>query len=242
MKIKKFEHEEDWIKARIGNITGTRLKDIISESNITVENIKNALEKELVPYKKSSKKADLIALLPEDTLKAMKREAPKKIAFYELIAERLGIPSDDESAMERGQRLEPEAIEVFEKETDKKVDSSLIMLTRDDIESIAVSPDGIIGEEEAVEVKCLSSARHIEALLTDQIPKDYYYQVLQYFIVNDKLQRLYFVMYDPRILAKPFFYFTVERAELQDEIDKYLDYQREILDQVNEIVLELTNF
>ena len=72
--------------------------------------------------------------------------------------------------------------------------------SRDDDENIAVSPDGFIGTTEAVECKCLSSARHIEALLTRAIPSEYEYQVLQYFIVNDKLEMLNFVCYDPRFM------------------------------------------
>lgn len=243
MKINKFIHEEDWLAARRGIITGTRLKDIIAKNDITISTIKGVLDKRDAEYKKSAKKAELMALLTDDEIKKLKREAPKKIAFYELIAERLGIPADDESAMERGTRLEPEALEEFAKETGLEVDASLILLQRDDDDAIAVSPDGMIfGDKEAVEVKCLSSARHIEALLTNKIPDEYHYQILQYFIVNDNLERLYFVMYDPRIMAKPFFYFTVERKEMQAEVDMYLNYQREIMEEVNEIVLELTNF
>lgn len=170
----------------------------------------------------------------------VKRGTGKKIGFYELIAERLGIPADDENVMERGIRLEQEAIKEFEKETKKKVNTDLVILTRDDNEYIAISPDGLIGKKEAVEVKCLSSARHIEAFLTQQIPSDYEYQVLQYFIVNDTLNTLYFVFYDPRIIVKPFFYLIINRKEVQKEVEQYLEYQRKTLEEVNEIVNNLT--
>jgi predicted phage-related endonuclease len=172
----------------------------------------------------------------------VKRGTGKKIAFYELISERLGIPADDESAMLRGKRLEAEALQAFTEATGKEVDGSLMLWSRDDDESIAISPDGMIGDTEAVECKCLSSARHIEALLTQKIPSDYEYQVLQYFCVNDQLQTLYFCFYDPRILAKPFFFIEVKREDVQSEVDQYLAYQREVLEEVNKIVLELSNF
>jgi len=199
MKQINYENREEWLNARRGKITGSRLKDIV-----------------------------------------VKKGTGKKIGFYELIAERLGIPADDENAMARGTRLEEEAVAKFVEETKKKVNTDLVIWQRDDNESIAISPDGFIGKTEAVECKCLSSARHIEALLTQKVPDEYEYQVLQYFIVNDTLKTLYVVFYDPRLLAKPFFYLTVNRADIKEDIEHYLDYQRKTLEEVNEIVNKLT--
>ncbi len=199
MQTLKFDTREEWLLARRGKITGSRLKDII-----------------------------------------VKRGTGYKIGFYELIAEKLGIPADDESAMDRGTRLEAEAIAEFVKETGKKVDTSLVIWTRDDEENIAISPDGFIGKTEAVEAKCLSSARHIEAWLTKQIPDEYEYQKIQYFIVNDKLKTLHFAFYDPRLLAKPFFTIEVNREDVKEEVEQYLAYQKKTIDEVNKIVNELT--
>ena len=133
--------------------------------------------------------------------------------------------------MERGSRLEKEAIERFEKETGNKVDGSLLLWTRDDNQNIAISPDGVVigkksSDEEAVEVKCLSASRHIEAYLTKAIPDDYEYQVLQYFIVNDHLKKLHFIFYDPRFatfsdpkrVTLDYFVIEVNRKEVQAEV------------------------
>jgi len=165
----------------------------------------------------------------------------KKIGFYELIAEKIGIPQEDnENPMDRGSRLEPEAIERFQSETNKKVDTSLILWSRDENEAISLSPDGVISDTEAVEVKCLSSARHIEALLTGELPSEYEDQKLQYFVVNDKLETLYWVFYDPRILKKDFFYFTFNRKDLQKEIFAKLEQETLILSEIEEAVNKLT--
>ena len=173
----------------------------------------------------------------------LKRSKEKKIGFYELIAERLGIPADGEDAMQRGTRLEPEAILMFEQETGHKVDTRKKIWMRDDNESIAISPDGDFNDErEAVEAKCLASSRHIEALLTGKIPKDYEYQSSQYFVVNDKLERLHFAFYDPRLLTKPFFIITIERHEIQKEILEAIALERDILTEVTAIVNKLSNF
>ena len=171
----------------------------------------------------------------------VKRGTGEKIGFYSLIAERLAQPADEENPMERGTRLEDEAIQMFKDKTGLEVDTSLVIWQRDDNANIAISPDGFIDDENAVEVKCLSSAKHIEAYLTKKIPDEYEYQVLQYFIVNDNLQKLYFVMYDPRMPEHlQLHYFEVERETLQDDIETYKQYQIEKLAKIDEIINQLT--
>ena len=171
----------------------------------------------------------------------VKRGTGKKLGYYELIAERLATePEDDESPMDRGARLEGEAMVRFAKETGKKVDTSLVLWTRDDNENIAVSPDGFIGKKEAVEVKCLSSALHIKAWLTKEVPDEYEMQVIQYFCVNEDLETLYVAFYDPRISVKDFFYLEIKRKDVQEKVTEYLEYQKVVLDEVEKIVVELS--
>lgn len=201
MKTIKFSNKEEWMQARVGKITGTRLKDLIN-----------------------------------------KRGTGMKKGFYELIAERVATPADDENVMERGIRLEEESLKRFEKESGKKVDGSLVMWVSEENESLAFSPDGVIGKTEAVETKSLNSASHIEAWLTKEVPSDYEFQVLQAFIVNPKLETLYFAFYDPRVPAKDFFYFTITRESQNPLIEQYKKEALEILEAVKEITLELTNF
>jgi putative phage-type endonuclease len=181
-----------------------------------------------------------------------KRDQKNKLAdYYELVCEMLGLPpKDDENPMVRGSRLETDAIERFEQETGITVDKSLIIWTRDDNESIAVSPDGIIGDTEAVEAKCLDSGKHLKAYLTKKIPDEYDLQVLQYFIVNDKLQKLHFVFFDPRVsmftdpegpVAKlEYFEITVTRREVEGQIEGMLTYEREVIAEAKELVNKLT--
>jgi putative phage-type endonuclease len=199
MKTHKYETKEEWLAARRGKITGSRLKDIV-----------------------------------------VKRGTGKKIGFWELVSEGLGVAPEDESAMERGSRLEPEALERFAKESGKKIDTSLVIWTREDDESIAISPDGFVGKKEAVETKCLSSARHIEAFFTQKVPDEYEFQTLQYFIVNDNLKTLYLVFYDPRILVKDYFVLTIERKDKEEDIKQYLQYQKDTMKEVREYINQLT--
>ena len=209
MKILTYEDKAQWLTARLGKITGTRLKDIV-----------------------------------------VKRGTGKKLGYYELISERLSVSEEDfdgyipnETPMDRGTRLQKIALEEFSKQTGKKIDDKLVLWVRDDNESIAISPDGtVIGEEAAIETKCLASARHVEAYLTQAVPDEYEFQKLQYFIVNEKLQTLYFSFYDPRMPAIQFFFLKIERKDNEEDIKTYLEYQRTVLKEVEEIVAKLSNF
>lgn len=198
MRTEKFADRDEWLDARRGRITGTRLKDLI-----------------------------------------VKRGTKPKKGFYEIIAERVAIPHDGENVMDRGLRIEEEAIQRFAKETGKKVNTDLVIWSRDDQPDIALSPDGFIGKTEAVEVKCLNSAAHIEAWITKEIPAEYEYQVLQYFVVNDKLKKLYFVFYDPR-MPRDFFFIEVPRAQVQEQVTECLELERESLARIEEIERLLT--
>lgn len=167
----------------------------------------------------------------------------RKIGFYELIAERLAIEPDDENRMDRGLRLEEEAIEAFENKYGKKVERVGIC-AHDDYPEIINSPDGLIknGKKytEAVEIKCLSSARHLQAVIEDEVPDEFEAQSMQYFIVNPDLQTLYWVFYDPRIASVPLHVIEVYRTEnLQAMADKYLQFQLDQLEEVNAIVERL---
>lgn len=198
MQIKQFNSREEWLDARLGRITGSRLGNLVS-----------------------------------------KRDKTYKQGFYELIAERIAVPASDEAAMDRGNRLEDEAVEKFAAAIGKKVSNELVMWSRDEDENIAISPDASIGKTIAIEVKCLSSAKHIEAWLTKKIPSEYESQVIQYFVVNDKLKKLYFVFYDPR-MPKDLFWLEFTRADMQERVDEYLALERDILIKVSEIEKQLT--
>lgn len=168
-----------------------------------------------------------------------KRDGKPKKGYYEIIAERVALPHNGENVMDRGKRLESDAVDRLIKETGIKFDKSLVLISREDEPDIAYSPDAFKGKTASVEVKCLNSASHIEAWLTKKIPLDYEEQSIQPFVVNDALQKLYFVFYDPR-LPKEFFYFVVERKDIKDKIAFYLALERQMLAEIRQIENELT--
>lgn len=173
----------------------------------------------------------------------VRRGTGEKIGFYELIAERLSVEEEPEDPMERGHRLEDEARKAFEAKTGKTVSTEIGMCLHDDNENIAVSPDGLIDNNgkwtEEVEIKCLSGAKHIKAYLEKEIPDEYTYQALQYFIVNNDLETLYFCFYDPRITVLPFHYIEIRREAVAEQVELYKQYQLEKLARIDEIITQL---
>lgn len=171
-----------------------------------------------------------------------KRGTGKKIGFYELMSERLGIEEAYEDPMERGHRLEDEAIVAFVNRTSKTV-TKVGLCVSDLNENIILSPDGLIEVDgkyrEAIEIKCLSSARHLEAYFTQEVPADYMEQVLQYFVVNNDLEKLHLAFYDPRITSKPFFALEVKREGLEQEIKQCLEYQLATIAEIESLLTSL---
>lgn len=193
--IKVSQNTDEWLEARKGRITGSKLKDIL-----------------------------------------VKRGNGRKIGFYQLIADKLAIDEVPIDAMQRGHDLEQEAVDAFEQATGISVETNLGMWVHDKYEDIAISPDGAIKENgkytKAVEVKCLNSARHLQAIIENDIPYDYIDQATQYFIVNEDLKMLYFVFYDPRLTTQPLHIVEIKREQLEGNIKSAFDYQVKVLEEV----------
>jgi predicted phage-related endonuclease len=207
MKIKKFQrkNKDGWLSARLGKISGTKAKNILTLRG-------NSIKK----------------------------------GFYELIYEKLVLAGKaslktGEDPMKRGLKLESRAIKLFEKKAGKKTKKDLVIWISDENENLIVSPDAVISETEAVENKCLSPESHIEAYLTGKIPSEYEFQALQYFIINENLQKLYFCFYDPRFKIEKlqFFYIEILRSSLLDDIIKYKAEQIKVISEVENIVEQL---
>lgn len=174
------------------------------------------------------------------TLKAiMGTPNARQDAIYEIIAERLTVGVDEEenyeNPMDRGIRLEPDAIAAFELETNKQVQRTGFAQDNEN-PLIANSPDGLIGEEEAVEAKCMGGKNHVKMWLTNKVPDEYKWQVIQYFVVNDKLKKLYFIGWRPEITVHPLHIIEVQRENIAIDIEKARKFQGAFLQEVDSIL------
>lgn len=241
MKTITYDSRESWEQDRKGKITGSTLDDVFSVKEVTKEDIMKVLDVHEIEYKKTAKKEELMALVPEDASDEVKAKLVKKLQFYELVAHKVSVPEEGmEDPMERGSRLEEEALKVFAEKFGKKVSNELVMWVSDANDSLAYSPDGVISEEEVVETKCLSSAWHLYIHYEKDIPSQYRKQNLQAFIVNDKLQKLHFVCYDPRIPSLPIHWTTITREDVENDIALYKQYELQLMEELNALVTELT--
>jgi len=108
-----------------------------------------------------------------------KPSASKKTYIYELVAERFSGMSDEqyESAwMGRGSALEMEARRAYEMITDRRVDQ-VGFCYLDERKAIGCSPDGLVGDNGLIEIKCPKAHNHIRYLLGGKTPAEYYPQV-----------------------------------------------------------------
>ncbi|OQB05449.1 MAG: YqaJ-like viral recombinase domain protein [Parcubacteria group bacterium ADurb.Bin216] len=173
-------------------------------------------------------------------------KAVKDNYFYEALAERLSLQSvKEQSDLDRGVEMEDVALAEFEAKTGKIV-QQVGFCTRDDNQFIGNSPDGLIENNgkytEALEIKCPSSAKHLRYIEENKIPEEYYAQCIQYFIVNDDLQTLYFMSYDDRIPGWEVFIKEMHRDEILEDIEYYKERQEEFIKEIDEAVSRYISF
>jgi putative phage-type endonuclease len=148
----------------------------------------------------------------------------------ELIAERLtGSPAGrySNAAMAWGTEMEPEARSAYEYNRAASVEQVAFVL-HPTIADSGASPDGLVGEDGLVEIKCPETHTHIETLLGQAVPGKYVTQ-MQWQMACTGRAWCDFVSYDPR-LPEPmrFFCKRVMRdaaliAELEREVVTFLN-------------------
>lgn len=144
--------------------------------------------------------------------------------------------------MQRGTNEEPFAIKEYKERTGKDIQEFGLIL-HEKYPFIGVSPDGLTGDlKHAVEVKNPNSSTHARYLVDGKLPKKYYWQVVQYFVVIDTLETLDFISHDSRVKLDKLKLMVcpVTRKEIQEDADKALNAMLQIKKEVDEIISELT--
>jgi hypothetical protein len=90
----------------------------------------------------------------------------------------LGAPAEtyQSAAMDRGQELEGEAREYYALVRGEEVEEAGLCYL-DEARRVGCSPDGLVGEDGGLELKCPGVPKHIEYLLTGCCPPEYVHQV-----------------------------------------------------------------
>lgn len=130
-------------------------------------------------------------------------------------------------AMEFGIENEPVALAAYEMARDVEVGDGGFFL-HDTISRFAASPDGLIGSDGLVEIKCPTTATHIDYMITGIVPEAYQPQMLAQMACTGR-QWCDFVSFDPRLPKKlQLFVRRFPRddgriAEMESEVLKFLE-------------------
>ena len=221
INVSQAENTEEWLRARLGRLTGTKI------DAAKLNEYKTGAHKGM--YKTGAGFWDIIA---EYMAVPPTSENPADRGH------RLENENAEKTFIKQG-------IDLDEVEFDTK------LWVSDDYPWLACSPDAHEKTDTptyAVECKSLSSAHHLEAVVPfamargkgspeefekllptvnwestrdfDYIPTKYQPQVVQYFVVNEKLETLWFSMYDPRVVIPELQHVVmlVKREDILDEI------------------------
>jgi putative phage-type endonuclease len=120
----------------------------------------------------------------------------------EIIVEILtGLPADTyvSKEMQWGAEQEPFARAAYEIHQDVMV-TTVGFATHPEISRFGASPDGLVGDDGLVEIKCPNTATHLEYLLAGVVPSEYEPQMLTAMACTGR-QWCDFVSFDPRMPA-----------------------------------------
>ena len=118
----------------------------------------------------------------------------------QLVCERMTqtvAESFTNAAMQWGTETEPLARAAYEAYADVLVDE-VPMIAHPTIEAAGASPDGLVGDDGLVEIKCPNTATHIDTLLSQTVPGKYNTQ-MQWQMACTGRQWCDFVSFDPRM-------------------------------------------
>ncbi|MBS4051909.1 MAG: YqaJ viral recombinase family protein [Methylomonas sp.] len=126
--------------------------------------------------------------------------ASRENYMAEIVAERLtGAPAAQytNSAMQWGTDTEPKARAAYEFYRDMDVVETGFVV-HPIIQMSGASPDGLVGDDGLVEIKCPNTATHIDTLLGQAVPGKYVKQ-MQWQMACTGRKWCDFVSYDPRL-------------------------------------------
>lgn len=173
-----------------------------------------------------SRVADAMAILKRKEGEA----ACRRNYRYEVVIETLtgrAVDTYVSPAMEWGIENEPVARAVYEIANDLEVES-IGFAIHDAIPRFGASPDGLVGADGLLEIKCPTTAVHLDYLLGGAAPEEYHPQMLAEMACTNR-QWVDFVSFDPRLPKKLQLFVRrfnrdVKRiAEMEQAVVKFLE-------------------
>ena len=151
--------------------------------------------------------------------------------IYNLMAEYYSSAEKENyinADMQRGIDLEPEARLEFEFYTGLDVQEVGFVEYND---FIGVSPDGLVGDDGLIEIKCPNDSIYFKLLLSNNIKPEYIAQMQMQMYVTDR-QYCYFVSYNPNF-EKSLYIKKINRdEEMIDKLKKGLERGTELIKEI----------
>ncbi len=148
--------------------------------------------------------------------------AARQTYVRQLLAERIsGMPTETiaSPAMRWGTQVEPFAVAAYEELTQTET-LTASFIRHPDLEFTGASPDRLIAEDGLLEVKCPTTPKHIDTLLSGHIAERYVLQ-MQWQMACTGRSWCDFVSFDPRV--PPDYQCFVTRVERDDEVIAWLE-------------------
>ena len=162
------------------------------------------------------------------------KESTSRAAYVNgLIAEKVigDIPETyDNEWMARGRELEPDARAFYEFERSVTVEE--VGFCKHDVYECGISPDGFVGSEGGLEIKCPAPSTHVKYFRAGKLPNEYKAQVMGCLWITGR-EWWDFLSYHPSL---PPMLIRVERDE-----DYIKELERIVIDACKEIETETKN-
>lgn len=132
--------------------------------------------------------------------KLMKVNVAYHTYFFSLLCERLTgetTPTPVTEAMQWGIDHEPEAIQQYVNKTGNIV-NTCGFFDHPTIPMCGASPDGLVGDDGLVEIKCPKTSTHLEYITKQKVPYEYLMQIHLQLACTER-KWCDFVSYDPRL-------------------------------------------
>lgn len=182
----------------------------------------------------ASRIADVMA-----KLKSGKPATTRDNYAAQLIVERLTGQQYDSftnSAMQWGTDTEPRARAAYEFVTDRQV-VEVGFIDHPEIAMSGASPDGMVGDDGLIEIKCPNTSTHLSTLEGAKVPQKYVYQ-MQWQMACTGRQWCDFASYDPRVPLEMQLF--TERVARDDELIQNIEAEiKQFLDEIDERVANL---
>lgn len=188
----------EWFEARLGKLTGSRADTAFKT------------------YKSGANKGK-----PTEEAQKLMLE----IAFERLTGN--GIDHFESQAMAWGTEHEADARAEYEDTTGNLV-TQVGFIDHPEINNFGASPDGLVGDDGLLEIKCPSELTHLKRVLTGEVPPEYKTQMIVQLICTGRKWCDY-VDYDPRLSVRPLMIVRFEpteeeRKDVEEKAKTFLSY------------------